>query len=192
MTKINIKILQVLLLVNSLSVFIILMFFNAKYLYAFEIGFISSTLVVIASSMAYRRMVNTRVEYNIITLDDSKDVIDILEDPYDLYSEEEKPKDEVDLVEFIKEERQKLKSDSRSLFEILRDTKASLSLSRLGAYTLLILGFLYLNRHGLLHIPTYIIALGLAPFTIVFCLVYDNSMQKEETHKEETHTKEHL
>jgi len=181
MTKINSQILKVLLLVNLLGGVTIILFFQSKYIYAFEIGFLSSMLVIIASLMAYRRMVTTRVEHNIITYDDSKDVIDILEDPYDLYSEDNKEnQNEVDLVEVIKKERQKVKSDSRSLFEILRDTKAALSVYRLGGYVILILGFLYLNRHGLLHIPTYIIALGLPPILIVGLLVQDKTIYEEE------------
>ncbi|SFV67981.1 hypothetical protein MNB_SV-13-1221 [hydrothermal vent metagenome] len=179
--KINRKILQVLLLVNIFCVLSIITFFNIEYIYAFEIGFLSSSLVITASLLAYKRMVNTRVEHNIITYDDSKDVIDILEDPYDLYSEnEKKPESELDLVAVVKEEHKKVKSDSRSLFEILRDTKAALSVYRLGAYIVLILGFLYLNRHGLLHIPSYIVALGLPPFIIVWLLAQDKAMQTED------------
>lgn len=181
MTKINSKIVQVLVVLNILSILIILFFFKKAYIYAFEIGFISSTVVIIASLLAYRRMVNTRVEHNIVTFDDSKDVIDILEDPYDLYSEDKKEiKEEKDLVEVVKEEREKVKANSRSLFETLRDTKAALSVYRLGGYVVLILGFLYLNRHGLLHIPTYIIALGLPPMIIVGLLVQDKTSQTEE------------
>lgn len=166
MTSINSKILKTLVIVDVILILIIIIFFDIKYLYASQIGFISSSLVVLASLAAYKRMVDTRVELNIITLDDSKDVIDQLEDPYDLYSEDV-IEDEADLVEVVKEERKKLK-DHRSVYQMLKDTKAALSIYRLGAYAVLILGFLYLNRNGLLHIPTYIIALGLPPLVIVF------------------------
>jgi hypothetical protein len=115
-------------------------------------------------------MVNTRVDHHIITVDDSKDVIDHLEDPYDLYSEEVVEAEEKDLVEVVKEERKKLK-DGRSLYQTLKDTKAALSIYRLAAYAVLILGFLYLNRQGLLYIPAYIIALGIPPVIIVTLLL---------------------
>jgi ABC-type transport system involved in cytochrome bd biosynthesis fused ATPase/permease subunit len=178
--KINLHITKVLFLVNILAILLIVLFFGKSYLYAFEIGFFSSMLVIIASFLAYKRMVMTRVEHNIITLDDSKDIIDKLEDPYDLYSEEKSENSEKDLVEVVKEEQQKLKSSKPSLFEILSDSKASLSLYRLGAYSVLILGFLYLNRQGLLHIPTYIIALGLPPFMIAFLLVRTKEKEKKD------------
>ena len=171
MTSISSKILKTLVLVDVMLMLLIVIFFDIKYLYASQIGFISSSLVVLASLAAYKRMVDTRVELNIITLDDSKDVIDQLEDPYDLYSEnvEEEVKD---LVEVVKDERKKLK-DHRSVYQMLKDTKAALSVYRLGAYAVLILGFLYLNRNGLLHIPTYIIALGLPPLIIVFIFLQE-------------------
>ena len=170
MTNINVKILKTLFVVDVVLILAVVMFFNTTHLYALQIGFISSSLVMFASLAAYRRMVNTRVEHNIITVDDSKDVIDQLEDPYDLYSEEV-VEEEKDLVETVKEEKKKLKENRRTLYETLKDTKAALSIYRLGAYAVLILGFLYLNRHGLLHIPTYIVALGLPPVIIVMILL---------------------
>lgn len=172
MTNINAKILKTLAIVDIALIVAIVIFFDIKYLYASQIGFISSSLVVLASLAAYKRMVDTRVELNIITLDDSKDVIDQLEDPYDLYSEEIIEDEAKELVEVVKEERKKLK-DHRSVYQMLKDTKAALSVYRLGAYAMLILGFLYLNRNGLLHIPTYIIALGLPPLVIVFIFLQE-------------------
>jgi hypothetical protein len=137
-----------------------------------QIAFVSSSLVMLGSMMAYKRMIDTRVEHNIITIDDSKDIIDTLEDPYDLYDDTEiKDDKEADLVETVKEERAKLKADKRPLREILKDSKASLSAYRLLAYTSLILGFLYLNRQELLHIPSYLLGLGIPPLIMVFVLL---------------------
>ena len=172
MTNISAKILKTLAIVDIVLMVAIVVFFDIKYLHASQIGFISSSLVVLASLAAYKRMVDTRVELNIITLDDSKDVMDQLEDPYDLYSEEIIEDETKDLVKVVKEERKKHK-DHRSVYQMLKDTKAAFSVYRLGAYAVLILGFLYLNRNGLLHIPTYIIALGLPPLIIVFILLQE-------------------
>jgi hypothetical protein len=155
MTSISLKILKVLLLVDVLLLIVSIAFGGKLWIYNTQIGFISATLIMIASVISYRRMVNTRVEHGIVTMDDSKDVIEKLEDPYDLYSEEVvEEKTEEDLVEVVKEERKKL-----------------LSIYRLGAYAVLILGFLYLNRHELLHIPSYLLALSLPPMIIVIMLV---------------------
>jgi len=177
MSSTNRKILITLVVVDVLLLLGSIIFFDMKVLYSTQIGYITSTLVMVASIVSYRRMVNARVEHNIITVDDSKDVIDKLEDPYDLYSEDIVEEEEKDFVETIKEEKKKLKENRRSVYQTLKDTKAALSVYRLGAYAVLVLGFLYLNRHGLLHIPSYILALGIPPVIIVTLL-----LREKETH----------
>lgn len=171
MSKTSSNIIKTLFIVDLVLAGASFIFFDINTIYNTQIGFISSTLVMFASIISYRRMVKTRVDHNIITVDESKDVIDKLEDPYDLYSEEVVAEEDPDLVETVKEERKKLKENRRTLFQTLKDTKAALSVYRLSAYVLLILGFLYLNRHELLHIPTYLLALGLPPVIIVVLLV---------------------
>ncbi len=180
MTNTNLKILKTLIIVDFLWIIMTVIFFDINTLWSTQVGFLSSVLVMSASIAAYKRMVDARVEHNVITYDDSKDVIDHLEDPYDLYSEDVHHEDEKDFVEVVKEERKKLKNN-RSLFQTMKDTKAALSFYRLGAYAILILGFLYLNRHGLLHIPSYIVALGIPPIIIVGIL-----LRSQETHTEDT------
>ena len=177
MSSTNRKILITLVVVDVLLLLISIIFFDIKVLYSIQIAYITSTLVMVASILSYRRMVNARVEHNIVTMDDSKDVIDKLEDPYDLYSEDVAEEEEKDFVETVKEEKKKLKENRRTVYQTIKDTKAALSIYRLGAYALLILGFLYLNRQGLLHIPSYIIALGIPSVIIVTLL-----LKEKETH----------
>ena len=132
---------------------------------------------MLASMKSYRRMVDARVEHGIITMDDSKDVIDKLEDPHDLYSEEIVEDEIVDLRDAIKEEKARMKEKRRSLGQTLKDTKAALSVYRLGAYAVLILGFMYLNRHGLLHIPSYILSLSVPMLVVVYILLGNKENQ---------------
>ena len=171
MSKNTVQILKALVIVDVFIILISVIFFDIKILWNTQFGFISASLVMLASMKSYKRMVDARVEHGIITVDDSKDVIDQLEDPYDLYSEEVIEVEEKPLGDVIKEERQKSKASRRSLGETLRDTKAALSLNRIGAYIVLILGFLYLNRHELLHIPSYILALSVPMLVVVFVLI---------------------
>ena len=180
MKSTSLKILKALVIIDIVIILISVIFFDIKILYNTQIGFISATLVMIASMISYRRMVNARVEHNVITMDDSKDVIDKLEDPYDLYSEEVVEEEEKDLVETVKEEKKKLKENRRTLYQTLKDTKAALSVYRLGAYAVLVLGFLYLNRHGLLHVPSYILALSIPPMVIVIML-----LREKENHSQD-------
>lgn len=179
MNSTNRKILTVLVSVDILLLSISIIFFDIKILYSTQIGYITASLVMIASIASHRRMVNARVEHNIITMDDSKDVIDKLEDPYDLYSEDE-PVEEKSMAQMVKEEKKKLKENRRSLFQTIKDTKASLSFYRLGAYALLILGFLYLNRHGFLHIPSYILSIGIPSVILVWILLKEKENSSED------------
>ncbi|MDQ1325581.1 MAG: hypothetical protein QG564_705 [Campylobacterota bacterium] len=181
MKSISFRIFGLLLLADSAVIFISLIFFDLKILYSTQIGFISSALVVIASFLSYQRMVAARIEKEIIMIDDSKDVVDRVEDPYDLYGEEAAAQEEQSLNKTIKEEKAKLKENRRSLFEVLKDTKAALSVYRLGAYFLLVLGFLYLQRHELLHIPAYLFALSLPPVVIIVMLLRDKANHTEDS-----------
>ncbi len=184
MTNINSKLLKTLVVVDMIVILISVIFFDIKTLYNTQVGFISAALVIVASMISYSRMVNTAVEHNVVMMDDSKDVIDKLEDPYDLYSEEVIEEvledEEKDLVETVKEERKRLKENKRTLSQTIKDSKAAFSFYRLGAYAVLVLGFLYLNRHGLLHIPSYILALSIPPVVIVIVF-----MMNKENHSED-------
>ena len=180
MSSTNRKILITLVTVDVILLFGSIIFFDMKVLYNTQIGYITSTLVMVASIVSYRRMVNARVEHNIITMDDSKDVIDKLEDPYDLYSEDAVEDEEKDFVETVKEEKKKHKENRRTVYQTIKDTKAALSIYRLGAYALLILGFLYLNRQGLLHIPSYIISLGIPSMILVWVLLKEKENNSQD------------
>jgi len=184
MKSISLKILKVLIAVDLLLLITSILLGKTLWVYNTQVGFISATLIMVASVISYRRMVNTRVEHGIVTLDDSKDVIDKLEDPYDLYSEEiTQSEEEQDLVEVVKEEKKKAKENRRSLGQTLKDTKAALSLYRLAAYGVLILGFMYLNRQGLLYIPAYLFALSLPPMIIVIMLVTQKENHSQDSLK---------
>ena len=180
MSSTNRKILITLVVVDVLLLLVSIIFFDMKVLYNTQIAYITSTLVMVASIVSYRRMVNARVEHKIITVDDSKDVIDKLEDPYDLYSEDVVEEEEKDFAQTVKEEKKKLKENRRTVYQTIKDTKAALSIYRLGAYALLILGFLYLNRQGLLHIPSYIISLGIPSMILVWVLLKEKENNSQD------------
>ena len=71
----------------------------------------------------------------------------------------------------MKDETARMKKNRRTLSETIRDTKAALSLNRIGAYVILILGFFYLNRHDYLMAPAYILALTVPMLVVVFVLI---------------------
>ena len=171
----NRKIVSALLVADGVLLVVSGLFFDETVLLNTQRGFLTSALVMLASMKSYRRMVEARVENEMITTDIDKDVIDRLEDPHDLYSEAIKEEPVEDIRSAIKEEKARLKANRRSLFEVLRDTKAALSLYRIGAYILLILGFMYLNRHGQLYLLPYLLSLGLPPFLTAWVMLHDSS-----------------
>ena len=136
-----------------------------------QIGFITSSLVMFASIISYRNMVKSRVDAGLVVADDNRDTIDKLEDPYNLYSENKAVDNEKSMNEVVKNEKEDLKKNRRSIWQVTKDSKAALSFYRLGAYLLLILSFFYLNNNNILDIGSYLFALSLPPVIVVTVLM---------------------
>ena len=185
MTNINRKILNTLLVIDIGIILFCMLSGNRNWLYTTQIGFITSALVIAASMASYRRMIEKRLEYGAVPVEDERDKLDKIDDPYDLYSDEviaeEKELSREEFVEVVNEEKEKQKANRRSISEVIKDTRAFLSFYRIGAYGLLILGFFYLNRNDYLHIPSYFFALSVPPVIVVIMLMRESKiMQKEE------------
>ena len=166
------KIINALLIIDIGILIFCLLSGNRTWLVNSQIGFISSSLIMFASIISYRNMVQARVEMGMVTVDDNRDTLDKIEDPFDLYSEEENTlNEEKSFKEVVREEKKKLKKSRRSLWQTAKDSKASLSIYRLGAYGVLIFGFFYLNNNGILNISSYLFALSLPPVIVVVMLM---------------------
>ena len=185
MTNINRRILNTLLAIDIGIILFCMLSGNRNWLYTTQIGFFTSALVIAASMASYRRMIEKRLEYGAVPVEDERDKLDKIDDPYDLYSDEviaeEKELSREEFVEVVNEEKEKQKANRRSISEVIKDTRAFLSFYRIGAYGLLILGFFYLNRNDYLHIPSYFFALSVPPVIVVIMLMRESkTMQKEE------------
>lgn len=135
--------LMLLLLFESLSVYL-----------NFQIGWMSSFAVLLGSMYSYRKLVTQRVSQ--YEAQDEADVIERIEDPYDLYgeaSEQERPIEEV-----LKEEKAKLKA--QKVAGLKTGAPALVSLYRLVPYGLLVLGFIGLHNNALLSLMPYMLGLG--------------------------------
>jgi hypothetical protein len=146
---------------------------NRVWLLNSQIAFVSSSLIMFASIISYRNMVQARVDMGMVVADDNRDTLDKIEDPFDLYSEDEKSSsnEEKGFKEVVSEERENLKKNRRSIWQTTKDSKAALSLYRLGAYAILIFGFFYLNNNKILDISSYLFALALPPVIVVIMLM---------------------
>lgn len=129
---------------------------------------------------SYSQMVYSRLESGTAVPTDDRDEIDKMEDPYDLYGEDAPIDEAFQLKEAIKEEKQRMKQNRRSAYQIFKDSRASLSILRLGAYLLLFIGFFYLSRNQLLHIPSYLVAMTL-PIVIIVGLLLTQKEEADET-----------
>ena len=145
-----------------------------QWLISSQVGFITSALVIFASLVSYRNMVQSRLGKGIVVAEDNRDTIDKIEDPYDIFSEEEVSENDKEkpMKEIVQEEKERLKRSKRSIWKMTRDSRAALSFYRLGAYGLLVLGFFYLNNNGNLHIASYLSALAIPPIIVVSMLMH--------------------
>lgn len=122
---------------------------------SFIIAMISSMLIVIGSLYAYRNMIQSRVENS--EIDDFKDAIDEMDDPYDLY-EEEREQEITDIKQMIKEEKARQKGNF--LKNTTQNASAMVSVYRLIPYAFLIIGFIALKNSNALAILPYLIGLA--------------------------------
>ncbi len=153
------KIINALLIIDIGILIFCLLSGNRIWLINSQIGFISSSLIMFASIISYRNMVQARVDMGMVVVDDNRDTLDKIEDPFDLYSEDDISKENNE------------KKNRRSIWQTTKDSKAALSFYRLGAYGILIFGFFYLNNNELLAIGSYLFALAVPPVIIVIMLM---------------------
>ena len=169
------KVLSVLLLVDLLLLIIFYIIGDKSWLMSGQIGFISASLVMLGSINSYRSMVKSRLDLNIVP-DDGRDTLSKIEDPYELFDEEDEVEsDNKTLQEVVKEERQRLKKNRRTFWEATKDAKTSFSISRLVGYLFLVMGFFYLNNNHFLSIGIYLVALFLPSLIVISVLMMENN-----------------
>ena len=130
-------------------------FFSSTAFASAQVAFLSSLFVILGSSFAYKKMVQTQVGSE--TFEDKRDLLDEIEDPHGLYDDEpinEAPVEELNLKEIVKEERAKIKTFSLS--SIKHGARGSVSLFRIVPYVFLALGFVALKNNEMLDLSFYL------------------------------------
>ena len=128
------------------------------------VAYLSSSAVLGASLYAYGAHIKRRLaQEGEVALDLERDLIDKIEDPHGLYEEQEHTS--------LKALKKAYKAQRRSTREALKESRATLSLLRLGAYLLTALGFFYLLKHHLLDLKVYLPALGL-PIILLLVVLF--------------------
>jgi len=149
------------MLVADLLLAALMMRQGMTWLISSQVAFVSSLLATLASFYAYKRLVDKKVETGDIP-PEARDELDEIEDRFELYDTNEDVAQE-DFKAVIREERQKIGGVKNSMQTLARTIGAALSPLRVAAYLVLILGFLYLNRHGMLEIWAYVSGLLIVP-----------------------------
>lgn len=144
------------LFIASQAAALLLLFLSEAAYLNFTVAMISSMLIVIGSLYSYRNMIAQRVED--VDLEDNKDIIDMMDDPYDLY-EEERQEEITDIKEMIKAEKARQKSNI--VQNTTKHVSAWVSVYRLIPYAFLVLGFIALQNNHLFSVLPYLVGLAM-------------------------------
>ncbi|BCD62037.1 hypothetical protein NitYY0826_C0905 [Nitratiruptor sp. YY08-26] len=138
---------------------IIFSFFSSKYfLLNSQLAFIASLLIVLGSYEGYKNVVQKKSSLH------NRDIIDDIEDRFDLYSEDEEG-GEKSAKEIFEEEKAKLKSKRAALSNFFKTSGAFFSPLRLAGYAFLTIVILVLIRKDLFDIAGFLIGLAVVPLS---------------------------
>lgn len=133
-----------------------------------QIAYYSSLVVVMASIYSYAQMVKIGVENEAATTP-TDELLDKIEDPHGVFDEDDKVRVHDDAQDQDDKDQEKI-----STIEAMKKNKAYVSFYRIGAYAILVLGFLYLQNVKIFHMPSYMFGLFLPP-VLIAVVFYWNS-----------------
>ena len=150
-----------LFILSEVAIFALWLYSYAFFL-NFQIAFLSSVLILLGSTYSYKRLVERRVDSE--DRPDDTDLIDKIDDPFDLYSEEISSEamdvEELDLKTVVKEEKKRLKENKQTIKNTAKSAPALVSIFRVVPYIFLVLGFIGLNNNELLSLLPFLTGLG--------------------------------
>jgi len=146
---------------SEIAIFALWLYSYAFFL-NFQIAFLSSVLILLGSTYSYKRLVDRRVASE--DRPDDTDLIDKIDDPFDLYSEgissEAMEVEDVDLKTVVKEEKKRLKENKQTVKNTAKSAPALVSIFRVVPYIFLVLGFIGLKNNELLSLVPFLVGLG--------------------------------
>jgi len=157
---------RVLLLNLILTIFIFIQGYW-YWLINFELAFFSALFIILGSFHGYKSLVTKRLE----TGEGMNDVmLEKIEDPYELYDEEteEKIDEEKNLLQLVKEEKQRLKKNKQTFKKTIKSTPGIFSPWRFLPYTMLVLSFIGLNNNHILDITGFLTGLSFGIVAAIF------------------------
>lgn len=137
-------------------VFVLLLAVSQLFYINFIVAFFASFFIMAGTMYSYKRVVEKGVENGGAY---TRDALEKIDDPYDLYDEEIPPEDsEKSLKEIVKEEKARIKKNG-GVKHMKTTLPAMFSLYRLVPYGFLFISFLALYNNQALHIAPYLIGI---------------------------------
>ena len=146
-------------------------FYETTLFINIQVAFLSAFFVIIGSALAYKKMVNSKLDSGeYIAEAEKRNLLETIEDPHELYEANDEiregalgyddkainntPVEELDFKAIVKEEKAKIKTFSLSSAKY--GMQGSLSMVRLLPYIFLILGFISLKNNNILELQFYL------------------------------------
>ena len=169
-TKENMELIKLMRISDILKIFVSINIIASLFtfiVFGFEIflniqfAFISSFFIVVGSFIGYKN--NILKQSEVFSNASDRDIIDDIDDKFDLYGEinEHELSDE-DIKQIIQEEKDKIKIKD-SFVNTIKSFRATTSIYRISGYLVLIIGFFYLNNHNLLNAIAYLLGFLIVP-----------------------------
>ncbi|RXJ88113.1 hypothetical protein CRU93_00520 [Arcobacter sp. CECT 8985] len=163
---------KVFIIIDFCLIVYALVFQNFYWIVNSQVAFFSSMIISIASFLSYKKNVTNRLKNYDASLKDEgedRDIIDDIDDPYDLYSEQIETKEEEltasKIKQIIKEEKSKVKRNSFK--NTIFSAGGFLSIYRIIGYLFLVLGFFTLNNHNKFIPIAFLIGLAVVPIAVL-------------------------
>jgi len=158
--------LLILFLITDLLLLIIAFFVGGQgWVLNTQVAFFSSLLVTFGSFNSYKKMIEARVSTGEIPI--QRDLLDEIDDKYELYDDEDKRVDEI-----LVEEKKKALNVKVNLENLKTTAPATFSLYRIGGYFVLFASFVFLAENSLFIITPYLIGLLIVPLMTTFSLIF--------------------
>jgi len=152
--------------VDLIIVIVLISLDKTLWLLNIQVAFISSLIITFATFYSYKQNVLKGIPKEQERFNDDPDIIDKLDDPYDLYSSQI---DETIYENPTKEQILEAKKPIKQNY--IKNLKSSIlsytSFYRIGGYIVLIIGFFYLNNNNLFQAWSYLVGFLIMPLSML-------------------------
>jgi len=154
----------------SIFLIILSLYMGGLWLINTQVAFICSMIVIFASFLSYKGMIERKLENGEIP--EERDELDKIDDKYCLFDAEEnieqKELSKEEFVKLYKEEKKKNAGFKQSFSNLFKSGKGIFNPFRLGAYIFLCLAMLFLIRQELFSALPFLVGIGAVPISSLF------------------------